>query len=371
MPPGVPATVRHARLALAVSFAFATFTSAAKDYEISAEPGGVAAAAVHGPMPAFPDADLRRGQEGWVRLNFVVTADGRVADPIVVDSSGGFVFERAALDAIADWRFEASGSESANNDIEFRFEQRGDGDRATRNFLRRYRNIVLDLYNSKIDNARKEVDTANDFGGWNLYELTMLSLLNGRVEGAEGDAAGQLEHYRRGLAISDAATLGADERRGVLAKIFEIEFDSGQYGSAAATLERLRAEPGSEAKLGELGDRIEVLERSIEAGGPIRASATLRTPCNCSEGEALWSYVPAWRQFSFDGIDADIGRFEARCDSGRVAGVAGPGPRWSLPDELGSCRLFVFGDEAATFELVEHRAGDADPGEDAVAGEAG
>jgi hypothetical protein len=43
------------------------------------------------------------------------------------------------------------------------------------------------------------------------------------------------------------------------------------------------------------------------------------------------------------------------------------GTRWSLPVEWGSCRIFVFGDDAATFEFIEYRA---DPGDEDVGGNA-
>lgn len=357
--------------ALVVCIAFVTGVAEAADFEISIETNDVAVDAVHQPLPAFPDGDFRRGQEGWVRINFVIDADGRAVDPIIVDSSGGVLFEEAALQAIPEWRFAApeSGSEIANNDIEIRFELQGDRDRATRNFLRRYRNIALDLYNTNVDKARKEVDTANEFGGWNLYELTMLSLLNGRVEGAEGNAVGQLEYYRRGLSISNTTALDGAVRRDVMTRIFEIEFDTGQYGSAAATLERLRGEAGGDEGLTGITDKVRALEQSLATGEPVRASARLYSPCDCDEGDALWSYVPAKRHFSFDSIDGEVERFEARCDSGRVTGVAMPGSRWSLPEEFGSCRIFVFGDDAASFEFVEYESpGGEEMSPDAVAG---
>lgn len=49
--------------------------------------------------PLYPLSARERGQEGWVELSFIVSADGRVLDPIVERSSGQAVFERAALDA--------------------------------------------------------------------------------------------------------------------------------------------------------------------------------------------------------------------------------------------------------------------------------
>ena len=59
------------------------------------------------PDPGFPNHGIRSGQEGWVRVNFVLTEDGKAVEPIIVDSSGGVKFEKSALAAVTEWQFEA------------------------------------------------------------------------------------------------------------------------------------------------------------------------------------------------------------------------------------------------------------------------
>ncbi len=354
-----------ASLTLVVSSAFA------KKFDVQMDSSGISAAAIEQQAPAFPDGKMRGGQEGWVRMNFVIDEEGRVADPVIVDSSGGPLFEQAALDVVSTWRFEAppAGEERANNTVNVRFEISGDRDRATRNFLRRYRDIVSDLYYVKPENARNKVDKANEFGGWNLYESTMLALLNARVEGAEGDTVEELEHYRRALAVSGPVALGSKERVEVLGKILELEIDSRQYGEALATLSQLRAEPGSEETLAELAESIQQLENSAESNESMVARGTIYNPCNCEGGTPLWAYTPARRHFSFAEVSGNVERFEARCENHRLSAQVETGTRWSLPAEWGSCRVFVFGEDAATFEFVEHREdpGGRNTGDNAVA----
>ncbi len=55
--------------------------------------------------PQYPRQALLNGQEGWVKLEFTITPDGRVLDPAVVDSDPRGVFERAAMQAIIRWKF--------------------------------------------------------------------------------------------------------------------------------------------------------------------------------------------------------------------------------------------------------------------------
>jgi TonB family protein len=343
----------------------------AKKFEVEMDTSAVAAAAVEQPAPAFPDGKMRRGQEGWVRLNFVVGPDGSAIDPIIVDSSGGSLFEQSALTVVSVWQFQPceEGIEHANNTVDVRFEIAGERDRATRNFLRRYRDIVTDLYNVNVEKARDQVDMANGFGGWNLYESTMLALLNGRVEGAEGDDVEQLEHYRRALAVSNRTALDGEQRRDVLGKIFELEVESQQYGAALATLETLRGETGSDEYLAGFSDEVARLENSIDGAKPLVANATIYNPCNCEAGEPLWTYSPARRSFSFAELDGNVERFEARCENNRISAQVETGTKWSLPADWGSCQVFVFGDDAATFDFIEHGedTGDNNVGRSAVA----
>ena len=357
-----------ALLAGAISALTMTDTHASR-YDVELDMIGVAAEALEQPSPEFPEGEMRGGQEGWVRMNFVVGAEGRALDPVVVDSAGGPLFEQAALDVVARWLFETPGAgmPKANNSVEVRFEIGGDRNRAGRDFLRRYRDIVSDLYYAKPGNAREKVDMANDFGGWNLYEATMLALLNARVEAAEGDATEELEYYRRALAISGPTTLKRKNRLEILARIFELEVDSRQYGDALVTLEALRATKGSETVLVGLDGKTGQLEKWIEGDEMLTVAATIYSPCDCDDGRPLWVYTPARRDFSFAQVNGNVEAFEARCDNHRLSAQVATGTRWSLPAEWGSCRIFVFGDDAATFEFIEYRA---DPDGEEIGGSA-
>ena len=74
----------------------------------------------------------------------------------------------------------------------------------------------------------------------------------------------------------------------------------------------------------------------------------------CDEGQPLWHYVPARRTFSFDNLNGEVERFEARCEDARISGPVVTGKTWTLDDSWGACRVFVFGDGGATFDFLEH-----------------
>lgn len=55
--------------------------------------------------PQYPNAALRRRQEGWVQVEFTVTSEGAVANARVLDADPPRTFDRAALDAVQRWTF--------------------------------------------------------------------------------------------------------------------------------------------------------------------------------------------------------------------------------------------------------------------------
>ena len=55
--------------------------------------------------PDYPPRALDRGLEGWVQVQFTITATGTVKDAIVVNAEPKNIFDDAALKAIARWRY--------------------------------------------------------------------------------------------------------------------------------------------------------------------------------------------------------------------------------------------------------------------------
>ena len=98
---------------------------------------------------------------------------------------------------------------------------------------------------------------------------------------------------------------------------------------------------------------------------PISAHATVYNPSDCDAREPLWSYVPARRTFSFSNLSGNVERCEARCEHERLESRVETGKTWLLPENSGSCQVFVFGDDGASFDFVEH----SETGPDEVAGD--
>lgn len=357
---------------IAVAAGLALSSSAfAERYDVDLRNSGSTATPVRQDMPAYPAELADSGQEGWVRMHFVIGPEGQAIDPIVIDSSGGAGFEAEARKAAEQWRFEppASGGEDAHNVVTIRTEVRGSRDSATRGFQRDHRRVVLDLVHEKNDEARENIDRLVENGGFNMYESTALWLMAGRVDGTEGNEAGKLECYRRALAVSTARSLGPENRKDLMARIFRLEDEFGEYSSALTTyraLDRFSTQSEVDETIQARADEIRAL---VEGTDDLVASATLYNPCNCEAGKSLWYYKPARRTFSFANLNGNVTRFEARCETQRIQGAVETGKTWTLAPEWGNCRVFVFGDDGAQFDFVEHAAESRDDASTPVAGD--
>ncbi|NIL93915.1 MAG: TonB family protein [Woeseiaceae bacterium] len=340
----------------------ATAPAYAQNYDLLVDNLPESLVSVDRQRPPYPDTGIRTGQEGWVRVNLIVTADGNVADPIIMDSVGGVEFEKSVRSVVSEWTFEPPGEQLANVVADIRFEIHQGRDLATSNFMRRYRRIVRMLHVEDNEEARAWVDQAAETGGWNLYESTMLWLMIGRVEGAEGNDVGKLEAYRRAQAVNTRGAIKGEDRRELLRKMFELEMGQSQYAAADKTLRKLKREPGNKKDIEELAELIARLEGALADDSPLAARATLFNPADSEESRSLWSYAPARRTFSFAALNGNVERFEVRCARDRLEGPVEPGTSWTFPDGAKDCHVFVFGDDGASFDFVEHigtESGDA------------
>ena len=58
-------------------------------------------------LPQYPPRASSRGVEGWVLVEFTISAAGMVKDAIVIESEPSSIFDRAMLRAIRKWKYKA------------------------------------------------------------------------------------------------------------------------------------------------------------------------------------------------------------------------------------------------------------------------
>ena len=66
---------------------------------------------VTGDMPNYPEAAKADRTTGWVDVEYLISPQGETSSISVIASSPSGVFDKAALEAVATWRFRVIGIE--------------------------------------------------------------------------------------------------------------------------------------------------------------------------------------------------------------------------------------------------------------------
>ena len=66
---------------------------------------------VTGDMPNYPEAAKADRTSGWVDVEYLISPQGETSSISVIASSPSGVFDKAALEAVATWRFRVIGIE--------------------------------------------------------------------------------------------------------------------------------------------------------------------------------------------------------------------------------------------------------------------
>ena len=69
--------------------------------------------------PIYPMYAITRGIEGWVKIEFAITMNGKVVNPKVVASDPPRIFEQTALTAIYQWRYPPGNESKSSAHIKF------------------------------------------------------------------------------------------------------------------------------------------------------------------------------------------------------------------------------------------------------------
>ena len=75
------------------------------------------------PHPEYPRYAVRNGVEGSVLVEFSIDAWGRVVAPRVIEATPAGIFDAAALEAVASWRYEAIGTETPHRRVRLTFQK--------------------------------------------------------------------------------------------------------------------------------------------------------------------------------------------------------------------------------------------------------
>lgn len=318
---------------------------------------GVKAKPIERSAPRYPSREIRKGQQGWVQLSYVVTTDGSVIEPVVQNSSGSDAFEKAALNVVKRWSYEpatwdGNPVQQCHTEIMISFAIEGEETGVTRRFVHRYKRAEKAITAGDLSKAQDIVDEIVDDFSLSLGETAWLWSLRARLAGLTGDKEAQLIALRRAIG-NDGQWVDKKLYPSLLFVKTALEFENGEYSSALRSHDKLM-----ETKFEH--PQMELLDPYVSAvNGFVTSEKTLSIPAliggqeGCVDCATNWHYRPLRRKFSIADVNGGLRNIEFRCAWQRVVDQAAEGTTWDIPEDWGDCSIIVFGEPGSTFNLLE------------------
>lgn len=308
-------------------------------------------------IPAYPEAALSRGQEGFVTLNFIVEPDGSVADPIVEDSSGIKEFEKAAITSILKTRYRPATldgkpiQQCATQQVyHFTIDRRGLGARSA--FVSDYKQVAKLVGEQQEATAEAKLDEMVKKGAWNNYESARLWLLRAKFQDAHGDELGALRSYRRAM-VDNGMYLESNLYREVLREVLRREIKTTEYAEALSTYAKMmRLKPPLQDEA--ITHAVAQIRQAIDGPDVLAFAGTVEFRTGCDEGASNWQHTLLRRKFAFGETQGQVDNFQLRCDWKRVIDKVSTDKAWEVPKSWGHCEVFVFGELGAQVKLLEY-----------------
>ena len=215
------------------------------------------------PKPKFPESELVRGREGWVLIAYTVTRSGLVSDLGIRDSSGNNAFEKAALDAVRQWRYKPGDERELSVLLNFVYDRQII--RLSRKFISLNNRAHKFIDKGDLESAQGLLAEIRGDDDLTTFELAYSFLTEGRIAGERGSRVGQLRYFRKAM-LNKGEWLARENYLACLRAAVILEIELGDLVTAVRDYELL-TETRVGMKLGaDLEDSIQAIRAQIEDG---------------------------------------------------------------------------------------------------------
>jgi len=301
----------------------------------------------------YPFQELRRGKEGWAVLSYIVDVDGRVKDPLVLDSAGSERFAEVAKKALLGFEFypallNGKPIESANNKYKFMFSIKKTSAGASRAFAREYRRIRTLLDNKEFDAFLERAKRLKDTKTNNHYENSFYWLIMAGYYAEVENSKLYLSSLKKAISY-EGEFLPRKMYASALSSLYYQQLGAGEVKHAFETATRI------ESYLKKRPELKAVLTHRDQLIEELKNYPTITTAGVVSDA-GFWSHHLLRKNISLNVQSGNITGFEFRCEK-QVRRFSfdqdGPKSMWKIPTKWGDCSLFVKGTVDAEFMLLE------------------
>jgi TonB family protein len=299
--------------------------------------------------PRYPVSAARNGQEGWVKLSFVIDPEGNVLDPIIEDSTGVKSLEKAAQRAIEKWKYEPAtrngeAIEQCQMTLQLDFRLTGDSTGVREKFLRHYNRVSEALLEKDYPLAEQALINLSSKNIWNMAENTWFWMIDASYAEAIGDKSREQTSIRR--AIGGSKIFGAEVSANLHFRLFVLELEGSYYAKALDTFERLTEVENSQETVNKLTPYVTKIQSILDSDALLMVAAAI-------DNEGIWFHQLSRNSFSLADIQGELDEVEIRCVNKRTRTTFAKDTDWTIPASWGQCTVFVKGDVDSQFTLVE------------------
>jgi TonB family protein len=339
-------------------------------------PNFVPAKIADNPSPKYPKYMLMDGNEGWVRIEYTVSANGEVKDPIIADSMGPNDFVEETLRIIPTWKFtpatrngKAVEERRRSTEVIYRYKSGAMAPTDQSDWIVVYVHAAeARVGESTHDDFWADFKSASDkmnAGKYDVAAMTLERTLNKRLNMAErahassslASASAMLGNdaaaYRaiKHATVRQAENLQKAQRDDALMFRMKLAIQHGDYADAICTYDALKAmDADTAAPDGAAGKMKAALDSVLKDPAPLRIAARLGVS---RSGAGAWEHRMLRPNFSFDQIQGSVTSFRLSCTGTLLDLPIDTEQQWNIPASAGTCTLRVQGSPGASFVLVE------------------
>lgn len=302
--------------------------------------------------PIYPKDAAKNNREGWAKLSFVIGTDGLVSNVLVKETSGSKDFADAASRAVSQWEFtpafaDGKAIEQCVNTVQMNFKMESGGAQgATRKFRRKYDKALTALQAKDYEQTKELLEEMSTINKMHLSESNYMHILAADYAKQINDKPLQLFHLRR-IWLDATNEENAARELSTLNSILMLEISLNQFQNAYATYNRIIKREAAAPYL----ENYQKLIAKVNAF--IGSEKEIVIPGNIKEDD-FWYTALVRKEFSIVDVKGALNKLDIRCANKRHVYSLEDNNTWKLPESWGRCSVYVYGDDNATFNLVEH-----------------
>ena len=303
-------------------------------------------------LPRFSMATLKKGQEGWVKLNFMIDTEGKTYDIYVTEHVGNDALVDEAIKSIekATYTPARKGGEVVDSSSSRIYRLSISEGKKNRNFEKEYENFVSALQNNSQAETEEALNKLESIKINRLYEYAYLNLVRSYYEERYGTSFEQMKYLKKALGDNypnpqQESYLGEElapmERRRLAATQIKNQY----FSEAFDTLELMQAK-GDEEGVALFSETVNQLTEFRESNANYDVSGII-------DDKGYWNISLFKKSFYFDNLTGTVEELKLHCVDKYVVFDFNQELQYSVSDSVRDCLLIVVGDSGTTFTLVQ------------------